>query len=116
MFDMFYRKKREESESDNKLSKIAELLFPQLQVVDTFAVDSSVDTNLEAVLQDLRDGYLDEISISTLEKILKKIGEVRDLMQVNHRLLGKVDRYILAIEPGQYDLDPESIKPAEDGE
>ena len=114
MFDMFYKKKSELSESDAKLAKIADLLFPNFEVHDGFAVDSSVDSNLEAALTDLREGYLDDVSIGTLERILKKIMQVREVMQVYPTLVTDVDRYVLTMGPDQSDLDPESIKPAEE--
>jgi len=61
---MFSMKRREVTPSDELLREISDLLFPPFRNEELkgekYAIDSSVDTNIEAVLTDLQDGYIFE--------------------------------------------------------
>lgn len=80
-------KKKTETAADQKLQQIKDILFPPLEKQtdkngDMFFVDSTCDMNLEAVITDLRDGYNDEVANGTLVDVLKRLIEVRKILNV----------------------------------
>jgi len=108
MFNMF--KRRESTESDIKLQKVIDLLFPQFETRITesgskYAIDSSIDSNIDAVVTDLKDGYLDSICINTLEACAQKLARVREILNPGQTLRPDIEKYILSVDKYQLDFD-----------
>jgi hypothetical protein len=74
---MFKMKKSEPTRGDLLINDLRDLLFPPFRnhemQGEKYAIDSSVDTNLDAILADLRDGYLDEVCLEGLKAIFDKL-------------------------------------------
>jgi hypothetical protein len=113
---MFGMKKREVTPSDQLLKQISDLLFPPFEKTEVegekFAVDSSVDTNLDAVLTDLREGYMDDVCINTLQMIAMILFHARDLLKAYHQMDPDVSKYIITMGPVESMAD--KIEPDED--
>jgi hypothetical protein len=83
----FKVKKEPRTVAGEKLEQIEKILFPPLQLEtdkdgNKFYIDSTVDMNLESVLSDLREGYNDATSQSTIEDVIKRLIKVRDILHV----------------------------------
>ena len=100
---MFSMKKVESnfSHSDRLLREVVDLLFPKFEVREVegekYSIDSSVDTNIEAVLTDIQDGYVDEVCVTTLKACFEKIYKVRQLLKAFHEMDPSVQKYIIAM-------------------
>lgn len=117
-FDMFKKNRPTVSQTDTKLQQVVDLLFPQYEVRATkdgmkYSIDSSLDSNIDAVIADLQEGYVDEISINTLRGCVAKLYEIRDILRPHQVVDPEVERYILAVDRVD-EIDVETIKPAED--
>jgi hypothetical protein len=86
--------------TDEKISKIIEILFPPLKTEKihspdgqtvTFLIDYSIDCNLEAALMDLQDGTNDEVSQGTIQNTIKRLNAVRDLLEINQPIDDKAE-------------------------
>ena len=99
---MFSMKRREVTPSDELLREISDLLFPPFRNEELkgekYAIDSSVDTNIEAVLTDLQDGYMDDMCIHTLRAIFQKLYRTRELLKAFHQMDSSVNKYIITME------------------
>lgn len=115
---MFGMKKVEPeiSRSDKILHEISALLFPKFEVREVegekYSIDSSVDTNIEAVLTDIQDGYVDEICVKTLKACFEKIYRVRQLLKAFHEMDPEVKRYVIAM--GEIPSLTEQVEAADD--
>jgi hypothetical protein len=115
---MFSMKKVESNfnHSDRLLKEVAELLFPKFEVREVegekYSIDSSVDTNIEAVLTDIQDGYVDEICVKTLKACFEKIYRVRQLLKAFHEMDPEVKRYVIAM--GEIPSLTEQVEAADD--
>lgn len=115
---MFSMKKVESNfnHSDRLLKEVAELLFPKFDVREVegekYSIDSSVDTNIEAVLTDIQDGYVDEICVKTLKACFEKIYRVRQLLKAFHEMDPEVKRYVIAM--GEIPSLTEQVEAADD--
>jgi len=100
------------------LEKISAVLFPPFYTRDVagdkYSIDSSVDTNVDAVLTDLRDGYLDETCLETLQAVFNKLHEVRNIIGAHHEMDPAVSQYIIAMRPPTDSVS--EIEPAEDND
>ena len=72
--------------AEQKLEQIIAIMFPPLTVhVDKegnkFHVDHAIDTNVEAALTDLQDGYNDKATQKTLQSMADRLVEVRRILQ-----------------------------------
>lgn len=70
-----------------QFEKIKELLFPKVEYKvdsdgDKFAILKTVDTNLNAALQDLMDGKNDEAIHATLKYCISMVSQVREILNV----------------------------------
>jgi len=99
---MFGMKKSEPNQSDLLIKKVSDLLFPPFETREVngerYSIDSSVDTNVEAVLTDLRDGYMDDVCVNTLQAIFNRLYEVRKELKAFHEMDPRVEKYIIAID------------------
>lgn len=100
-------KKKVETPAEIKLEQIKELLFPQLELNEElsqegqlvkFHVDYSVDSNLEAVLMDLQEGYNDESVQKTVNTVIKRLIEVRKLLEA-YAKFNPESKYIIVDNP-----------------
>ena len=79
--------KKLRSPEEEKLFQIKNIMFPPLTKEkdfngDMLYVDSTIDINLHSVITDLEDGYNDKTTRDTLRDILKRVEEVRRVLQV----------------------------------
>jgi hypothetical protein len=108
-------KKVPKTTAEDKLDKIKAILFPPLSTHidkngDKMCIDYSADMNMEAVITDLMDGYNDESSRETLRDVLKRIYEVRNLLEAESNF--DLDaKYIIVDNLNQSDI--ENIKAKE---
>ena len=88
-----------------KLNTISDSLFPKYETKRDssgvkYHVDSSVDMNLEAVISDIEDGYVDKNTIQTLKAIAQKINEVRAVLDIMHELDPEVHHFFYYMNIG----------------
>ena len=81
-----------------KLNVISDALFPKYDTkLDSsgvkYHIDSSVDMNLEAVISDIEDGYVDKNTVQTLKAIARKINEVRAVLDIMHEFDPEVNHF-----------------------
>ena len=83
MFKFF--RKNPKTPAEVKLDKIQNILFPPFKKdttgEDTFFIDYSVDSNLQAAVYDLQEGHSDEIVQGTINKIIDRLIEVRKVLE-----------------------------------
>lgn len=100
-------KKKIETPADQKLEQIKNLLFPQLTTEEEinndgtifkFHVDYSVDSNLDAALIDLQEGHNDEVVQATINEVVKKLIEVRRLLEAYAKMDPEA-KYIIVENP-----------------
>lgn len=100
---MFGSKKKVPDQADLAMKQISDLLFPPFKTEEIdgekYAIDSSVDTNIDAVIADLKDGYLDEHCINNLKAVFDKLYKVRELIKVFHEMDPSVSKYIITMGP-----------------
>jgi hypothetical protein len=100
---LFWKKKTDSkilSEAEHKLKMIENILFPQYSLESTpdgkfFHVDCAVDSNLEAMLCDLQDGYNDAVAHNTINSVTKKLLEARKLLGVKNYMDKRAEYIIL---------------------
>ena len=82
--------KKLETPSDKKLEEIRNILFPPHEIREmengAYYIDHSIDSNLDAALTELQEGFNDEVTRDTINKCIKKIIDVRHLLGVNDSL------------------------------
>lgn len=112
MMNIFRIKKKIATPADEKLEQIKNILFPALETkmeMDKegnpikFHIDYSVDSNLDSVLMDLQEGYNDPACHRTLETIVKRLNEVRRMMEA-YAELDEDAKYII-VDDGRKDED-----------
>lgn len=114
---MFNMKKVEPiTQNDRLLKEVADLLFPKFEVREVdgekYSVDSSVDTNIEAVMTDIQEGYVDEVCVTTLKACFEKIYKVRELLKAFHEMDPSVQKYVIAM--GELPSPAEEVEAADD--
>lgn len=97
MFNVF--KKKEKTTAEEKLERLAQLLFPPFELQtdregQSFHVDYSVDSNLDAALLDLQDGTNDKVTQSTIDNSVKRLHQAREILQA-YSELNKKAKYLL---------------------
>lgn len=112
--------KKVETPSDVLLEQIKNKLFPPLEHRQEmgndgqpikFMVDYSIDSNLDAVLMDLQDGYNDRATQKTINTCVGRLNEVRRMLGA-YPELDKEAKYII-VDDGS-DSDVSEIKAADD--
>ncbi len=89
--------------SDENIEKAAGLLFPPLEDFESptgeaFVVDRSIDTNLEAILQDIQDGQIDEVTVENLKACIATVITVRELFDIAESIKDQ-SHYLLVDKP-----------------
>lgn len=110
---MIFWKKKKYVPDDERLQQIIDLLYPPLKTARTpagvkYHIDYSVDSNLDAVLMDLQEGTNDAAVQKTLNTCIKKLNQVRTILEA-YAELDKEAQYLIVDDE---DLDePENIAP-----
>ena len=116
--NIFRIKKKIETPADEKLEQIKNILFPPLetkQEIDKegnpvkFHIDYSVDSNLDSILMDLQEGYNDPACQKTLNTIIKRLNEVRKMLEA-YAEFDEDAKYIIVDDGGK----DEDVTAAED--
>jgi len=118
MMNMFRVKKKDTTSAEDKLDKIRDILFPKYLTKlsedgTKYHVDASIDTNIDAVLTDLEEGYTDEICHTTLRAILDSLHQVRTILGIENTI-DKDAKYFVVSPSLHAKIDPESIQVTED--
>lgn len=100
MFKFF--KKTPPTPSDELLEQVKGILFPPLELrtaskngeTTKYHIDYSVDSNLDAVLYDLQEGYNDPVSQKTITGVITRLNKVRKLLEA-YAELDKDAEYII---------------------
>lgn len=94
--------------AEEKLEQIKKLLFPPLKLEEEmqndgtpikFHIDYSADSNLDSVLMDLQEGYNDKVAQDTINDVVKRLIEVRRLLEA-YAQLDKDAKYIIVDNMG----------------
>lgn len=98
--------KKKKSHNDNVKELVGQILFPPIELneVDgtSFYCDYSIDSNLEAVLCDLQDGFNDEHTIETLRQCISSLRELRVQTKlhsqfVKHKNMPQTTAYMVSV-------------------
>jgi hypothetical protein len=86
LFGMFKVKKEAKTDSEKKLEKLSNILFPPfekqtLKNGDKILIDYSIDSNLDAALSDLEDGNNDPASRKTIKLCVDRLIEARKILE-----------------------------------
>jgi hypothetical protein len=96
-------KKKPFTTSDEQIEQIKAILFPplitqqEMQSDGTsikFHIDYSADSNLDAVLMDLQEGYNDPAAQKTILDVIKRLNNVRRMLEA-YAELDKDAKYII---------------------
>ena len=105
--------KKIETPAELKLEQIKTLLFPPLELneelsndgsIMKFHVDYSVDSNLDAALMDLQDGQNDEVTQGTINEVIKRLIQVRKLLEA-YAQIDKDAKYIIVDNPKSQNIE-----------
>lgn len=107
--------------AEEKLEEVKNLLFPELQLKEEldqqtgmifkYHVDYGVDSNLDAVLMDLQEGYNDAATQKTISNIIKRLNAVRKELSAEAKI--HKDAKYLVVDDGLKDEDVSEITPIE---
>ena len=94
-----FLKPKPKTSAEEKLEKIADLLFPKLKLhIDEkgnkYHIDYSADSNLDAALSDLEDGHNDEASRKTIRNVSNRLYEIRLFLEA-FRSMDSNAKYII---------------------
>jgi hypothetical protein len=98
--------------AEEKLEQIKALLYPPLKLEEEidkdgtplkYHIDYSADSNLDAALMDLQEGHNDKIAHDTINDVIKRLIEVRKLLEA-YAQLDPNAKYIIVDNMGK-DLD-----------
>lgn len=110
-----FLKPRPRTSAEEKIDMILKKLFPKPELhVDKngnkFYIDYSADSNLDAALNDLEEGYNDDTARATIRKVADRIFEIRKILEAE-RKLDSDTKYILV-----EDMETNKIEEIEVGE
>ncbi len=118
--ELFETKPKEPlTSAEIKLEKIKQILFPPLELRDgvgkngepvKYHLDYAADSNLDAVLNDIEEGYVDETCHKTLNEVVKKLHKIRKILGANF-LIDKDAEYIKVATESEFN--PDDIVPME---
>ena len=89
--------------AEEKIEQIKSLLYPPLKLEEEFDkdgtsmkyhIDFSADSNLDAVLMDLQEGYNDKVAHDTINDVINRLSQVRKLLEA-YAQLDPDARYII---------------------
>lgn len=91
---------------DSMISKVEEILFPSYtEELDskgnTWIIDYSADNNLYAAILDLKEGVVNETTITTLESVLNSLTKIRNLLEVNQTIKNNEAKGIVVAPPSE---------------
>lgn len=98
--------------AEEQIERIKALLFPPLKLQEEmqkdgttvkFHIDYSADSNLDAALMDLQEGYNDPAAQKTILDVIKRLNKLRTMLEA-YAQLDKDAKYIL-VENLEQDLD-----------
>jgi hypothetical protein len=87
--------KKVNTPAEEKLEQIKAILYPPLKLeqemdkdgtIYKFHIDYSADSNLDAALMDLQEGHNDQVSHSTINDVIKRLIDVRRLLEAYAQL------------------------------
>lgn len=88
MFKFF--KAKPKTTADQKLEEIEKILFPPFKKETSndvsFLVDYSVDSNLQAAVNDLEEGHNDDVVRGTVNKVIDRIVKVRAILNAYNEI------------------------------
>jgi hypothetical protein len=96
-------KKKVSTPAEEQIEKIKAILFPPLEIQQEmqadgtpikFHVDYSADSNLDAALIDLQEGYNDPAAHKTILDVVKRLSKIRKMLEV-YIELDKDAKYII---------------------
>ena len=98
MFNWWFKKK----DIPTILSDLSGLLFPQLKIEvmekTKVIVDYSVDANLEAVLNDVVEGKVNQLTIKSLEYVINKLVRAREILEADRFWPNGINHYAVKCE------------------
>lgn len=83
-------KRKPATPAEEQIEQIKSLLFPPLRLEQQmqndgtpvkFHIDYSADSNLDAALLDLQEGYNDQPTQKTISDVIKRLNKVRRLLE-----------------------------------
>jgi hypothetical protein len=104
--------KKQKTSAEKKLEEIRELLFPDLKLdqeldengeVIKFQVDYGVDSNLDAALIDLQEGYNDGPTQKTISNITKRLYLARKLLNAEAKIHSEA-KYLVVDDGAKDDI------------
>ena len=112
---MTFWKKKKYVPDDERLARVIKILFPPLEIARTpdgtkYHIDYSIDSNLDAVLMDLQEGNNDAACQKTLESCVKKLNEVRRVLEAYAEMDAEAKYLIVDNGEADADLDLENIQ------
>lgn len=111
IFPWIIRKKPKTS-AEEKLEQLRELLFPELKLeqeldehgeIIKFHIDYGVDSNLDAALIDLQEGYNDGPTQKTISNITKRLYKARKLLGAEAKI-SKEAKYLVVDDGAKDDV------------
>jgi hypothetical protein len=86
--------------ADKRIQQVIDKLFPPLKLhVDDngikYHIDYGADANLDAVLNDLEDGYNDKATQKTVRDIANRLVEVRKMLEAYNQVDEDAKYYVV---------------------
>ena len=86
-----------------QLDDIKQILFPAFETTTTdegqiIQIDYSADSNLEAALSDIEDGYSDETVQQTIKNVIDRVYKIRKLMNVWQEIKAETQGIVIAAQ------------------
>lgn len=113
-------KKKINTPAEQKIDEIKKILFPPLKLGEKYDeesnetikyhIDFSVDSNLDAILLDIQEGFTGSDMQKTLNDVIKRLNKVRSLIEA-YAILDKDAKYIIVDDMAE---DYEDIHASED--
>lgn len=110
---MFWKVKKEpQTDLDNRVEQIREILFPKLELCEQtdesgtkikFHVDYSADSNLDAVLMDMQEGYCDAPMMKTMNNVIARLNQVRKILEAYAEI--DTDAKYILVSDGEKDVE-----------
>jgi hypothetical protein len=104
--------KKQKTSAEKKLEELRDLLFPELKLeeeldetgeVIKFHIDYGVDSNLDAALVDLQEGYNDGPTQKTISNITKRLYKARKLLGAEAKI-NKEAKYLVVDDGARDDI------------
>lgn len=98
--------------AEQTLIDITKVLFPQMRLEEQvskdgekikYHIDYSVDSNLEAALIDLREGFNDEVAHTTIAGIIDRLVMIRKILKVEMKFNSEA-KYIIVDDVPRPDI------------